>query len=296
MAILSCNKELLVLNGVPDFNVRLNKNTFRVNEKIDFILEGDAGTISFFSGETGRDYEFRNGRVVEAGDLKLSFQSAVSGGAQANQFSLWASSDFNGQYNNYGSIQNGNWENITDRFVWGTTGTFVASGNQNLSDLKKPGKRLYLAFKYHTKPQAANGAARSWMVQSFSLTTASSIGNLVVADMNNVGFHIIDQDSAQAVSRSSTSATRLTMLGNTFTAAADPELTTWAITAPFEVNNFDNGPDRAVGIKAPLEAPKASYSYSYTTPGTYKAIFIASNHNVYGGHQVAKEITVTITP
>ncbi len=291
----SCKKDLAVNKGVPDFDVTVESNTYKVDDKIQFNFSGTASTISFFTGEIGKDYEFKDGRVVTAGALTASFQSAVADGSQANQLSVLASTDFNGNYENFQSIKSAAWTDITSRFTLGTTATFLASG-ADISDLKVEGKPLYLAYKYVTKPQTTNGAARTWMIQKFVLSTNTNIGNLTVSDMTNVGFHIINEDSATAISRSTVSANRLTMLGNTFTATEDPSLETWAITTAFNVHNFDNGPDRPLAIKGPLDAKRVSYTYAYKQPGTYKAYFVASNHNVFDEIQTVKEVTLTITP
>lgn len=292
----SCKKDLAVNQGVPDFDVTVESNTYKVNDKIQFNFSGTANTISFFTGEIGKDYEFKDGRVVTAGALTASFQSAVSDGSQADQLSVLASTDFNGDYENFQGIKSATWTNIASRFTLGTTATFLASGITDISDLKVEGKPLYIAYKYVTKPQTTNGAARTWMIQNFVLSTNTDIGALTVANMTNVGFHIINEDSATAISRSAVSATRLTMLGNTFTATEDPSLETWAITTAFEVHNFDNGPDRPIAIKGPLDAERVSYTYAYKQPGTYKAYFVTSNHNVFDQIQTVKEVTLTITP
>lgn len=298
LAILfgSCKKDLPVNNGTPDFDVSVKTDTYKVGDKIDFNFTGDANTISFFSGEVGRDYAFKDGRSVTAGALTLSFQTGVTGGTQANQFSVLASTDFNGQYGNFQSVKSATWTDITSRFALGTTATFLASGVKDISDLKVANKPLYLAFKYITRPQTTNGAARTWMLQSFALTTATNIGTLTVADMTNVGFHIVDQDSTVAISKSAVSATRLTMLGNTFTATEDPLLETWAVTTAFDVQNFDNGPDRPLAVKGPLDAKRQTYTYTYTKPGTYKVYFVASNHNVNEQLTTVRDVTITVTP
>jgi hypothetical protein len=43
-------------------------------------------------------------------------------------------------------------------------------------------------------------------------------------------------------------------------------------------------------------AKPAIYTYTYKTPGTYKAYFVASNNSIDETKQMVKEVDVTITP
>jgi len=179
----SCEKKVEVAE--PDFNVSASTLTVKAGVPVNFSFQGKAGLISFYSGEAGKEFQYRSGRTFDAGLLKLSFTSGVQLGTQANQLSVLASSDFNGNYSDYASISTATWINITSRFALGTTTTFLASGVKDISDVRTPGKPLYIAYKYLNRPQAANGSARTWMIQGFSLTGESPMGALVIADMNN---------------------------------------------------------------------------------------------------------------
>lgn len=299
----SCKKvtDVAVNGGVPSFDVTVASNSYKVGDDVVFNISGKADVISFFSGELYRDYAFKDGRIIDLANPTISFTSAVSGGTQNNQLTILASTDFNGVYNDtlkapLTDIKAATWTDITSRFTLGNSATFLASGAKSISDLIVAGKPLYIAFKYRTQPQTLNGTARTWMIQSFTLSGTSAFGTLTLGDLTNSGFRIIDGNPVDGPSRSSISATRVTLLGNTFSAGNDPATECWAISRAFNPSKIDAGPDYPVGIKGVANPTLDKYVYKYTKPGTYKAYFIASNANAYESVKVEKSLDITITP
>lgn len=297
LALASCSKDIKLTNGTPDFDISVAGTTFKAGDPVEFLFSGNAGLISFYSGEVLREYAFKDGRVEPIGTVTLSFTSAVTGGTQTNQLAVVASTNFNGNYNDFPSIQSATWEDITSRFLLGTSATFRASGAGDISDILVKGKPLYLAFKYVTEPQTTAGAARTWMVQALSLTGNTRAGSLLLADMSNANF-IINKEVADTstVPRSSVSTTRVTMLGNNFDAANDPRHEIWAITKAINIDNIDLGPDRPLPIKGIADPMLRSYSYKFTKEGTYKVSFIAANVNIDEAKEVIKQMEIVITP
>jgi hypothetical protein len=300
----SCKKDLTVEvnGGAPEFEVTLDAaNTYKAGQPVLFNFEGSPQIISFFSGELYRQYEFREGRTIGISNPSMVFTSAVTGGAQANQLRILASTDFNGVYNDtlkapLTDILAATWTDITSRFTLGSTATFASSGTKNIADLVVDGKPLYIAFKYNTQPQTANGAARTWMVQTFGLTAASANGNVSLTDQVGAGFRVIDGNPDTAPTRSSVSATRVTLLGNTFTPDNDPATEVWAISRAFDMGSINYGPDRPVGLKGLANPKMKSYAYTFANEGTYKVYFIAKNANAYEEFEVVKSVDVTIVP
>src|SRR5690606_16710451 len=149
LLLASCSKDLEV-NKVPDFNVTTESTTYKVGEEVKFNITGTADNLSFYSGTPNNDYAYRNGRVIDLGNSGASmvFSSSVDGGTQANQLSVLASTNFNGDYSSIQSLQAATWVDITNRFVFGSTTTFLTSGEKDISDLLEPGSPIYIAFKY----------------------------------------------------------------------------------------------------------------------------------------------------
>jgi hypothetical protein len=293
----SCSKELEINPGIENFKVATTTLTYKVGEDVNFEFEGNPNLITFFSGEVFSDYAFKDGRIVESDGLDLSFTTAnpTATGAQTNQLSVMASTDFNGNYNDFASVQQATWTDISSRFVYGTSATFVASGTKSITDLVVNGKPLYIAYRYTTKPQATFGVVRNWYVQGFSITSNTTVGTLTLTDMNNIGFRIVDQNPETAPARSSVSLTRVTLFGNEFTAENDPQSIHWAISKPIYTGKIDNGPDRPLSIKANADALLKKYTYNYTKKGVYQVYFVATNMNVYDRKNVVRKLEITIT-
>lgn len=347
VVLASCKKELIVENA-PEFAVSTDAATYKVDDPIDFKIEGKADIISFYSGEVFHEYAFKDGREVDvAGQgLNLSFRSAVAPGTpvgtQEDQFALLASTNFNGNYNDLASVKAATWTDITDRFTLGTSAAFVASGTQDISDLMVAGKPIYFALRYINKPQIDNGFAQLWMVENFALTSNAQVNDapVTIYDQVHTGFRIVDQDSANMPSRSTITTTRVTLYGPVYkdpndpiydpenpiydpnnpiydkksplytgrkppvfvpyvpgSPYNDPYSENWAVSGPVSIGKVDLGRDWAVPVRSAIYLGNpALYTYKYTKPGTYKAVFVASNNTIDQRKEVVKEITLTITP
>ncbi len=344
LVIASCNKGILV-NEPTGFDVTIENSSYKAGEEITFHIKGgDAQRIAFYSGETLRDYMFRGGRMIDVSGAgaTMAFSSSVQTGTQANQLSVLASTDYNGD-DSFASVKAATWTDITNRFALGTGTAFLASGTRDISDLMVPGKPIYIAFKYVTKPQAENGLARQWYIQTFAITSKKVLDVPLVlnlADQGNAGFRIIDEYKEHAPARSSISSTRVTLYGNEYLHAAlpkfdpthpmfdpanpiydplspsyqpttirpiyvpydpaspynDPLSEQWAISKPIYAEEVELSPDWSVPIKGLLDPNLEVYRYTYTQPGTYRAVFVVSNNSIDDAKSVVKEITLTITP
>ncbi len=295
--LISCDEEIEIDRSIKDtFKVTTNNLTYKTGEIIDFSLSGNPGIISFYSGEVGNDYAYRTGRIVETETAKkMSFTSAVQNGTQAGQLSLMVSFDFNGNRENFSNIESATWIDITGRFAYGTSATFAASGEKDISDIvTDPEKPLYIAFKYVTKPQSANGTPRQWMIRNFLLTTNSQIGMLTLADSKNAGFTIVEQYPDTIPAKSGVTTTTLTLSGDDYDPENDIQKEIWAVSKPINLSSFDRGPDRPIPIKGNTDAVMKNYSYSYASPGVYHLYFVAQNTNIDQSIEVIQEMEITI--
>lgn len=289
MFSFSCKKE--VERPAPEFEVSVEKNVYQVGEEAVFNFTGDPDLISFYSGEILSDYNFRDGRIVEPGILRLSFQSNVQFGTQADQLSVLASTAFNGNYSFSDGIKPEEWINISDRFRFGTNATFVNSGEADISDLVEEGQPLYIAFRYNVRNQATAGVGRTWRVQNLSFTSETSIGLIQMGTNQTAGFQLIDKLPETAPMRSSISATTISLVAHAVTDANRTiETENWAISKAFYGGTQDLGPDRPVALKGITDAPMQQHTYIYTQPGSYTAYFVATNVNIYGSNEVVKRV------
>lgn len=231
LLMASCSKELTV-SSAPDFEVSTDKTTYQVGEEIYFNIKGgDADEISFYSGETSKNYAFKDGRTIDisAAPLTMEFQNSVQLGAQANQLSVLYSTDFNGDYSSVAAIKKATWTDITSRWPLATNATFVPAVpalpasqdiSRDISALKVPGKPLYIGFRYITRSQASNGIARQWFVQAFAIKSKvqyDGISPVVLANQANAGFRIIDDNkNNDARALSLVTSSRVTLQGNLY--------------------------------------------------------------------------------
>jgi hypothetical protein len=77
----------------------------------------------------------------------------------------------------------------------------------------------------------------------------------------------------------------------------DPKSENWAVSAPISVGKVDLGRDWAIPVTSGIYLTQPDvFNYTYKKPGTYKAVFVASNNTIDESKQVVKEMTITITP
>lgn len=224
LTLFSCNN-ILTVDTNPELEINLSKQSYKVGENVIFQINGNADQLSFYSGEISNDYDFREGRILDLGSYgaKMSFTSAVQGGSQEDQISIFVSSDFTGEYD-VDNINKATWTEITSQFAYGTNTTFTPSNDVDITNAIKSDKPIYIGFKYRTRPQVANGFASTWMFQNLQLKSKAVINgsNPVIANQTQLSFQIIDPSKEVTPSRSLATSTRLTLLGNIYKDPQDP--------------------------------------------------------------------------
>lgn len=294
----------------PDFEVSTTATTYKKGVPIEFNFKGNPQFISVYTGETGKDYAFKDGRVMEVNSLKLSFNSSVTnatgtGTPQTGMFSLMVSTDFNGDYSNFASIAAANWVDVTNRLTKQEAATTTAitaatpADGIDLTDLRVAGKPLYIAFKYNIREQTTYGLWRAWRFQAFSLTAMGNSGSQVLGNMTTTAFRVV-QKNPEIVSRTTATTATLTLLHADLAlnpAAAEIPTQNWIITQGFtNVNSVDFGPDLATAIQGGTSAvEKKSFSYTFANAGKYKVYFVAANANTKDRKEVVRSLDITIT-
>jgi hypothetical protein len=239
LLMVSCSKDIVTNLESPTFDVTVLNTTVKAGQPVTFYFTGNAHTISFYSGETLKDYNFKDGRVIDVTGAGATMEFTTSQQIttptptwQTNQFSILASNNFNGDYSSLDKVKAATWTDITSRFTLspGTSTAFTPSSAANTkvdisdllsSDVKKP---IYIAFKYVTQPQATNGLARQWYVQTFAIKSKDSLAStvsttpiaLTLADQIYAGFRIVDNSPTTNLAQSAVTTTRLTLWGNEY--------------------------------------------------------------------------------
>lgn len=297
MGIYACKKENRLKLDKLNFDVKASSTEISINDNVNFHFSGDAEIVSFYSGDFLNDYNFKEGRSLNvSGGQTMSFTSAVNQGTQANQLSVWASTDFNGNYDSIESINEAEWVNITSRFTFGTVNTYVASGEKDITDLYESGKPLFIAYKYHTRSQLAFGDARIWMIQDFKINGQTEFGKQQILNLPESGFRIVDENPTTYPARAAVTSTRITMQGNEYTENWSPEGYHWAISKPLYLENINMGPDRAIAVKGSENPMPDVFTYKFTKPGTYEVKFIGTVQNINQREEQIRTIKITVNP
>jgi hypothetical protein len=169
MSTVSCTK--YDGNNSPDgFDVNTAKLTYKVGDSVLFNFSGQPDEITFYSGESGKQYNNIN-RNSAAGINKLVFQTSMQQGvlSSSDSLQLYISTNLNGY--DATSIQNATWTNITSRNTkWPTTlaTTFTISDSIDISDFNKA-DFINIAFRVLGKKDPVN-PQRKWQIQNLSLT------------------------------------------------------------------------------------------------------------------------------
>jgi hypothetical protein len=298
--IISCKKDNI---QTPDFNVSVEKSTYKVGDTVAFHLEGNPDFISFYSGEYGNDYAYIGGRTLDIKSFSLAFQTRVRNGNQPNQFSVHISSDFNGKFE-IESVRAGNFKDITNLVTLSTENTvYTNSGEVDLTSLvTDKTKPLYIGFRYVTKPQTAasgpNGTQRNWDVRDLTLKTLTDIGLTTAIDQLNAGWTIVESGAVLEAGRNTINVNSglVTLRGNATAAGKLVETEAWAISKAVDLNTVILGPDKSVPIKSISETLVPLYKHVYAKPGVYKVVFLNSNNRIDGKKESLKELEITIAP
>lgn len=306
--LAACAKEIEI--KTPDFEVTTASATYKKGVPVLFKFKGNPELISVYTGEIGKDYAYKDGRVADVTALNLVLNSSVTteagtGSPQTGMFSLLVSTDFNGDYSSFSSVQAAAWTDITSRLTKqeaATTTTITAATPAtgiDLTDLRVEGKPLYIAFRHNIKAQSLYGVWRSWRFQAFSFSATSSSGLQVLGNMATTAFRVV-QKNPEIASRTTANTSTLTLQHADLTvnpgAAAIPT-ENWIISQAFRnVNRIDFGPDLAIAIQGGTSSvEKKDYTYTFATAGQYKVYFVAANVSLSDRKEVVRSLDITIT-
>ncbi|MBB5441185.1 hypothetical protein HDC92_004892 [Pedobacter sp. AK017] len=275
----------------PDFSVTAEKTDYKVNDTVRFIFNGSVQNITFYSGETGKKYEYKD-RINETGIPQLQFTSYQQNTGETNTLQLLASTDFNGTYTSE-AIAAATWTDISSRAVLSTGADNTASGNINLADFFNPeNKPLFLAFKYQGYTHAVLKQP-TWTIRTFNVTNTLNDGKKsVITAIDNVGWYNVDYKNP--IVKWAVASTGQVTINGTQAGSDNSANDDWTITRPLQLKSVT--PDAGVPIQFVSSAVLKNYSYKYTIAGTYKVSFLAYNNG--GGEQkeVVREIVINVKP
>ena len=300
LVLSSCKKQISL--EPLSFDVQSDSTDYKAGGVSTFSFSGKPDNISFYSGEPGKRYEFKD-RVTAEGVPQLMFSTALNAGVQPNTLSLMVSTDFAGGANgklDSAMIVSATWTDISNRVTWATGTTATSSGLINLSDLAAGGKPLYIAFKY----KAATGSIQNkWTITGLSLRNTLSDGTSYILDSlptivsaNNYGVGVtLPGWAGKTILNNGYSwtlnASSMVIAGATSVATATNQTEAWAITGPINLKKVT--PDAGIVLQNMAEYVP-SFKYTYAKTGNYEAVFVASNANADQANKIEKKIAITI--
>ncbi|HMI02105.1 MAG TPA: DUF5017 domain-containing protein [Pedobacter sp.] len=277
----------------PDFEITLPKLNYAVNEPVIFNFTGTADIITFYSGQKGREFEFRE-RVKVKGIPQMSFKSNRQFGNTSptvidTSLKIMTSTNFKGIYNaEY--VTMATWKNITDRAILPVVSRAtpdVFSGVIDLSDQSTLDSSLYIAFKYNGSKTAFS--QYQWIIKEISIDNKLEDGSLAniktSATLSWAQVDILNPTKIWTFA-----AAQITMTGGP---ANEPDNEDWIISQPLELDRVQRSLGVAVRTSPLAKIP--SYKFAgYSAPGTYKVTFEVLNANKFGSKAKIKEFLITV--
>lgn len=280
----ACGKSLST--GDTAFDVTVEKTTLALGDTARFRFAGSPDVLSFYSGEVGKRYEYRN-RTSADGTPLLRFRTIRANGSQANSLAVMVSNNFEGVITSdtaatINRIKNAAWTDITARATLSTGAAgAVPSGNIDLSDFSTQGKPVFIAFKWI----GYTGSAHSkWTVDSFSVKNVLADGtSYITANMNeyNIAYTNYGVTSfspgfstykVSSVYNWTISSSSLVITGAASAGAATATAEAWVILGPLDLKKVT--PDAGIPVKnTSQKASDMVYNYVYPAKGEYHAVF-----------------------
>ncbi|WP_161603036.1 DUF5017 domain-containing protein [Pedobacter arcticus] len=267
----------------PSFGVSTSTLNYKVGEEIKFDFKGNPDNITFYSGEEGNQYEYRN-RTSLPGKLQVEFTSLVDRGLRQN-LSLMVTTDISGKVDS-STVKSAKWDDVSSRAIFSTGVDKTPSGIIDLSDFSDTGKPVTIAFKYTDVKTTAQ--QNRWVIRTFNASSVreNSITSLaVMADAGWLGVSFKNPTAVWTI----TSA-QLLMYGG---AVGSEDNEDWVVSKQLDPNVIKS--DVGLAIKN-ISAPLSDFTYKYLKAGVYKVSFLASNRIGDTFKEAIQELTITITP
>lgn len=284
VVLASCTKEMKLEE--LQFDVSPSNTNIATTESVKFNFTGNPDLITFYSGESGSVYEYRNRISDTSSNVKLRFSTATTT-ATNGALSLLVSTDLTGIIS-AASISKATWTNITSRAILATGTATVASGDVSLADFAVQRKPVYIAFRYTAAPAAIQ---RKWTITGLTLNHILPGKTYVIGDMtaNTPSPGWVSAD----VKNTAVNWTAALVITGATTAASAQDTEDWMVMGPVDLSRVL--PDAGVPIKNITEGMnKFPYEYKYTAAGTYNAVFEATNVNRDAFSASVKKITMTV--
>lgn len=322
----ACDQELkqnakLSVGVITNENVRYDGETITVKKgtPVEFSLKGDPDFVTFFSGEIGSKYEFRDRTLVDAKDLTKSLLNfsiwPQYGNAEctAGVLSLFISESFPGiSKKDFREdsilVENFQWKELVPQSELPQkplTATTAMPYSINLKEYL--GKKISIAIRYKatnnssTQPrmnftnvkvqnEMSDGQTTNLFADAFGFTALNMDNKKNYPDQKSM---LKDREYG-TVNNNTSGIWNLKDAGNGLFFIHSSGVKTglkysWLISNPIVINACT--PDHGVNIKNTTQTLE-SHTYQYDKVGTYVATFVGTNANYE--HQSTTLVTLKV--
>ena len=320
LALVSCENELspdvaLNVNVATQEGVSFDGQTITVKKgtPVTFNFSGDPDFITFYSGEDGKKYQYRERVTVDENEIKsstLKFTLTPQYGKPANILTMYISDDFPGMdKSNFEAdstlVEKHDWQVLIPQSEFPE----AVKAESFEVDLKSYlGKRVAIAICYRGQDNTA--AQSRFTFNNMQIVNEMTSGQQTALTANSFGFtplnmlhrhNLADQKGMTANRAYGTVTNNTSGIWNfkdmnaffIHSSNANTELKySWLVSNLLVVNACT--PDAGTGLKNTTQSLDM-YSYTYENPGTYTATFVATNGNYKQQKSVVHEYKVVVT-
>ena len=327
-AFVSCEDELKEQAALR-VSVTTNENVQQSGDKIivkkgsplNFVLNGDPDFITFFSGEAGHQYIYRDRDQVALEDIvssKLTFSVWYQYGnaaTAANLMKLYFSDSFTGLVkNNFKEdsvlVEGFAWNNLVDPSSLPSAPSNAANATKLEVDFTPYlGKRMTIAACYKPTVNTAAQPRVNFVGMKIENTMKDGSTTTLYADgfnftpVNMMCHHkLADQKAMTANREYGTVTNNVSGIWNLVGASKGDFFIhssgsgaklkySWLVSDMILANACS--PDYGTAIKNVTESI-SSYTHTYNKVGTYKAVFVATNSNYKAESRVVRELNIEV--
>jgi hypothetical protein len=292
---VSCNDQL----SIPvDFsftataeNSTVNGDTLIVDKAVPvtFTFDGNAEFITFYSGETGHEFDKRELTQTPVGDVDscyLTFTNKPQFGNIPGTLNFYLSTSYEGlkmtdKKADSLAVLTHNWINLSDSCNLSVTNNTTNTSKVSLKSYVS--SRITLAIRYKTTDNSA--IQPTWQIGNLKIVVRDKKGAVTTLSANDLGFSALDlfaitnpysTAGGTGIWDLSGVAATSPLIKIIFSGAGQPLNDDWLVSTPKLATT--RIPDTGVAVKSIATTVK-TYQYAFNKPGVYKVGFHAMNDN-----------------
>lgn len=306
--------------------------TVKAGTPVNFQLSGEADFLTFFSGEAGHEYRYKDRITVDESEIASSeLQLSIFPQYGQGSVQLYVSDTFTGLYGSGSTsrnlylqdsvlVESTDWQPLMEKTVFGGENANITSEVTPFIINMKPylGKRIAIAIYYEGGDAYETVAQTRFTFQNMQLVNTMNNGQQTALTASSFGFTAVNMlyFHPDFLGTDAIGTRRRTAVGNKpYGTATNNTEGCWNVTNwdAFFIHSTGAGrppqvhswivsnllvvnacsSDSGMAVKNITES-MSDYSYTYTEPGTYTATFYAANFNNITESNITREYTVVV--